>query len=263
MISKIFLCGLLSAVAFAAACTKLKTGQSDASPVPSREATRKRATDQSIRSIDFANFTYPRTVDLTAPGKVKETFTLRDGDLPDRPGQLGMTLHSIVYTDMTGDDAEEAIVVLEVDTTNGTAIPHAVYIYTLRNKQPQLLWSFDTGDRADGGLRNIYADQGDVVVELYGKGKVLGSDLYADDGTKAETPYPYYFTQTRYKWNGTQFKQKGTPVIQSNSNNYGSPIMPPYERSTSHQQFYPTSQYLSASYVEHYQHSNWPLSVFI
>jgi len=225
MISKILSYGLVLSVVTTAACSNFKL--SDASSGPGKEATRKIAsTDQSIRSIDFSNFTYPRTTDLTEPGKRQGSFTLKNGDLPDIPGQVGMSLHSIVYADVTGDRVEDAIVVLEVDTTNGTAIPHAVYIYTLRNKQPQLLWSFDTGDRADGGLRNIFADQGDLVVELYGKGKVLSTDLYADDGTRAQTPYPYYFTQTRYKWDGTEFEQKGAPVIQSDSKNYGSPVMP-------------------------------------
>jgi hypothetical protein len=166
MISKILLCGLLSVAISGASCSNLKIQQSDASTAPRKEATVKPSTNQSIRSIDFSNFTYPRTKDLTEPGKPQGSFVLMDGDLPDKPGQVGMSLHSIIYADVTGDGAEDAIVVLEVDTTNGTAIPHAVYLYTLRDKQPQLLWAFDTGDRADGGLRNIYADQGDLVVEL-------------------------------------------------------------------------------------------------
>lgn len=229
MISKILLCGLLSAAVSTAACSSLKIRQSDASSVPGKEATRKNAsTDQSIRSVDFSNFTYPWTTDLAVAGSSKKTFTLKDGDLPEKSDEVGMSLLSVVYGDFTGDGAEGAIVVLEVDTTNGTAIPHAVYAYRLEEKLPKLLWAFSTGDRADGGLRNIYADQGDLVVELYGKGKVLGTDLYADDGTRAQTPYPYYFTQTRYKWDGAQFKQKGAPVVQSDSKNYGSSLMPLY-----------------------------------
>jgi hypothetical protein len=157
----------------------------------------------------------------------KKTFTLKDGGFPEKPDEVGMSLLSAVYGDLTGDGADEAMVVLAV-STNGSAIPHAVYVYTLEENQPKLLWSFSTGDRADGGLRNIYADQGDLVVELYGKGKVLGTDLYADDGSGSHTPYPYYFTQTRYKWDGTDFKQKGPPVIKSDSDNYGSPLTPIY-----------------------------------
>jgi hypothetical protein len=233
MISKIFLCGLLSAAMLTAACSGWKIQQSDASSVPREGAARKKASpDQLIRSVDFSNFTYPWTTDLAVPGSSKKTFTLKDGGSPEKSDEVGMSLLSLGYGDLTGDGTEEAIVVLAV-STNGSAIPHAVYIYTLENKQPKPLWAFSTGDRADGGLRNIYSDQGDLVVELYGKGKVLGTDLYADDGSRAQTPYPYYFTQTRYKWGGTQFKQKGAVVVQSDSKNYGSPIMPLYERSTS------------------------------
>lgn len=228
MISQILLCVLLSAAVSAAACSSLKIQQSDASSAPSKEATRKNAsTDQSIRSVDFANFTYPWTTDLGLAGSSKKTFTLKDGGLSEKSDEVGMSLLSVVYGDLTGDGADEAMVVLAV-STNGSVIPHAVYAYTLEEKQPRLLWAFSTGDRADGGLRNIYADQGDFVVELYGKGKVLGTDLYADDGSRAQTPYPYCFTQTRYKWDGTQFKQKGTTTTQSDGDNYGSPLTPIY-----------------------------------
>lgn len=34
-----------------------------------------------------------------------------------------------------------------------SAIPYHVYIFTLENGKPEVIWDFDTGDRADGGLR--------------------------------------------------------------------------------------------------------------
>ena len=234
MISKTLLGGFLAALACCtAACSGLKVQQSGASPLPNKEATRKDApTDQSIRAIDFSNFAYPLTPDLAVADSSKKGFTLKDGDLPEKSDEVGMSLFSVVYADATGDGAEDAIVVLEVNT-NGSAIPHVIYAYTLEKKQPKLLWAFSSGDRADGGLRAIYADQGDLVVELYGRGKVLGTDLYADDGSRAQTPYPYYFTQTHYKWDGTKFNQKGAPVVLSDSKNYGSPTMPLYANGSS------------------------------
>ncbi len=180
------------------------------SPVPA-------AKDKSaIRSIDFAHLTYPNYPDYSHDRKIRVTLKSGQGS----PAYLD-------YGDVTGDGVEEAFAVLGIDI-HGTAIPHYVYIYTLQNGQPKLLWDFETGDRADGGLRSIYSDQGDLVLELYGKGKVLGTNLYADDGSSAQTPYPYYFTQTRYTWDGSQFKQKVPPVIRSDSKNYGTPVMPLY-----------------------------------
>jgi hypothetical protein len=180
------------------------------SPVPTAKE------NSAIRSFDFAHLTYPNYPAYSHGGKRR--ITLRSGQ--GSPAYLE-------YGDVTGDGVKEAFAVLGIEI-HGTAIPHYVYIYALQSGQPKLLWDFETGDRADGGLRRIYSDQGDLVVELYGKGKVLGTDLYADDGTRAQTPYPYYFTQTRYKWDGTHFKQQGAPVLQSNSQSYGSPLMPLY-----------------------------------
>jgi hypothetical protein len=188
--------------------TPQATEQPSSSPTP--------MANSPIRLVDFDNTAYPNFPDYS--GSKKKRITLK-------PGEGGPNF--INYGDITGDGAEEAMAVLGIGT-RGSAIPYYVYIFTMDNGKPKLIWDFETGDRADGGLRKIYADQGDLVVELYGKGKVLGTNLYADDGSRAETPYPYYITQTRYKWDSTQFKQKGTPVVLSDSTNYGSPVMAPY-----------------------------------
>lgn len=36
-----------------------------------------------------------------------------------------------------------------------------------------MIWDFDTGGRADGGLRQVYAEDGQLVIELYGKDRVV------------------------------------------------------------------------------------------
>ena len=113
--------------------------------------------------------------------------------------------------------------------SNGSAIPEIVYIFSLQNGRPKLLWSFETGERADGGLRQVYADCGHLVVELYGRGKIIGTDLYADDGTRAEQPYPYIVTRTRYQWRRDRFQLIGKPEEFSDPSGYGSPIMPLYK----------------------------------
>jgi hypothetical protein len=193
--------------------TPQATEQASLSPTPTANS--------PIRLVDFDNTSYPNFPDYS--GSKKKRITLR-------PGEGGPNF--INYGDITGDGAEEAMAVLGIGT-RGSAIPYYVYIFTMDNGKPKLIWDFETGDRADGGLRSIYSDQRDLVVELYGKGKVLGTNLYTDDGSSTQTPYPYYFTQTRYKWDGTQFKQNGAPTLQSDSKNYGSPMMPPYPSSSS------------------------------
>jgi hypothetical protein len=121
----------------------------------------------SIRSVDFANFTYR----LPDGPNTEDYVTLRGGKRPQARNKKGeiiedeMSLGEITYGDVTGDGVEEAIIYLDI-VTGGSAAPGVIYIYTLRSGKPKLLWSFYTGDRADGGLHQVYADKGRLVVEL-------------------------------------------------------------------------------------------------
>jgi hypothetical protein len=175
----------------------------------------------SIHSIDFTNFSYPsKAANLTFSSKTAKgnVFKLRQGELPPKFGERNRLLNvwlkfgSVVYGDLTGDGNEEAIVNLNW-ITGGSALPNLVYIYTLRKGRPTLLWAFETGDRADGGLKDVYAENGELVLELYGKGKIIGRNLYADDGTKNGDCCPTFFTRTQYVWRGGHFRQKGNAVV--------------------------------------------------
>ena len=171
-------------------------------------------TDSPIREVDFANFTYPSGVVGEKGG-----FKLQQGELlPKKRTQYGipldmwLTLATVVYGDLTGDGNEEAIVDLGW-ITGGSAIPDLVYIYTLRNGRPKLLWAFVTGDRADGGYKNVYAENGKLVIELQGKDKIIGKNLYADDGTNQGDCCPTFYTRTRYEWRRNGFRQKGKAEV--------------------------------------------------
>jgi hypothetical protein len=167
-----------------------------------------------IREIDFANFTYPSQF-------VGETrgFKVRNGErLPKRKDKIGrpldwwLILEGVTYGDVTGDGHEEAIVKLHL-VTGGSALPDFVYIYGLRKGKLRLLWVFETGDRADGGCKNVFAEHGELIVELYGKNKIIGRDLYEDDGTNTGDCCPTYFTRTTYAWSRNRFRQKGTSEV--------------------------------------------------
>lgn len=167
-----------------------------------------------IREIDFANFTYPSQFAGETHG-----FRVRNGELlPKRKDTVGrpldwwLTLEGVTYGDVTGDGLEEAIVKLHW-VTGGSALPDFVYIYGLRQRKPKLLWVFETGDRADGGCKNVFAENGELVVELYGKDKIIGRNLYEDDGTSTGDCCPNYFTRTRYSWSRNRFRRKGTSEV--------------------------------------------------
>ena len=172
-----------------------------------------------IRSVDFDNISYPNLPDYSDPsGYKKKRITLK-------PGEGGPS--HISYGDITGDGIEEAMVVLPIEN-RGSAIPYYVYIFTLDKGQPKLIWDFETGDRADGGLRQVYAENSELVIELYGKGKTIGGDLYAEDGMTGGDCCPTHFTRARYQWQGNRFRQKGREEILSNPVGGAPVVMPRY-----------------------------------
>jgi hypothetical protein len=176
--------------------------------------------DSPVRAIDFANFTYPRTADLRNPGDPK-TFKLKDGEFAETKNEVGMYLADVSYGDVTGDGGEEAMVRLGIHT-GGSSMPNCIYIYTLRNNRPRLLWAFVTGDRADGGLRSIYAEDGRLVIELYGKEARIGGELYGTEDAPACCAKSV--TRTRYEWRGNRFRQVGESEVFPNPAGHSSPV---------------------------------------
>ena len=187
-----------------------------ASPAPKIELTPSRTPAQPIRSVDFNNVAFPHYPVFIGDRGKKEYVTLAAGE--GGPAKLG-------YGDVTGDGVEEAIMMLGIETP-GSAIPEIVYIFTLDDGRPKLLWSFETGDRADGGLRNVYADHGQLVIELFGKDRIIGSNLY---GGEEGLCCPSSFTRARYEWSGSNFRLKGNPEVLPNPSHDANSIMPDYD----------------------------------
>jgi hypothetical protein len=176
-----------------------------------------------VRAIDFANFSYPTKGAFPSGG---EDLQLKEGSYDGDETRDPVSLVAIAYGDVTGDEVEDAMVVLSV-SIRGSAIPYIVYVYTNDARVPKLLWAFETGDRGDGGLRQVYADRGALVVELYGKDKVIGKNLYEGDPyTAGGACCPKVFTRARYKWRGDNFQQQGEGEVVPNSSGNGSLIMP-------------------------------------
>lgn len=164
-----------------------------------------------ITSGVFANFTYPARP-LFEGADNRKSLTLKDGifhpEFNERGyiKRMGAYLKYVEFADVTGDRHEEAIVALG-NLCDCSGEWFGIYIYKLQRRRPgRLLWAFQTGDRAYGGLRRVYARQSKLVVELYGHGS--GPNL----------PPPGYngayccnedYTRRSYKWNGSRFVQEG------------------------------------------------------
>lgn len=193
------------------------------SPVPTA-APQQTPASFSIRSIDFGNFTYP--AEPVCPGPLK-SVTLKNGEFGDGENCERIVLAYLDYGDATGDGRDDAIAVLS-SALKASAIPYYVYIYALDNEKPKLLWAFGTGDRADGGLRQVLARGGELTIDLYGKQKIIGSNLFADDGMTGGDCCPTHFTRTRYEWQRNVFTQKAPGEVLPNPSGGAPVLMPRY-----------------------------------
>ena len=162
----------------------------------------------------FANFTYPAHPLFYGAGNTdkRKSFTLKKGIFHpkfDEGGyivRLGAYLKSVDFADVTSDGHKEAIVVIG-NLCDCSGVWFGIYIYDMAGQKPrQLLWSFQTGDRAVGGLRRIYGRHGNLIIELYGIGSAPWSPPKNYEGAWCCTKD---YTQRRYKWNGRRFVQQG------------------------------------------------------
>ena len=189
---------------------------------------RNKTTSSPIGNFDFRNYTYelPRgwqnpdgSTDITltnghvAPveGKTNNDEMSDEDKAAAKLGRrIGLTYVVTKYFDVTGDGQDEALVILKIETA-GSAIPQLVYVFTWKNDKPELIWPFRTGDRADGGLKDVRAENGMFVIELYGQDRfVLGqTETGKITGDREQLCCPPYFTRSYYKWNGKSFLMQG------------------------------------------------------
>lgn len=205
---------------------------------------RNKTTTSPIGNFDFKNYIYelPRgwqnpdgTAEITltngriAPiqGKINREEMSDEEKAENRAARrIGMSYVTTKFLDVTGDTVDEAIVILKVET-GGSAIPQLVYIFTWKDGKPELLWPFRTGDRADGGLKDIRFENGQLVVELYGQDRFLlgQTETGKVTGDEEQLCCPTYWTRSLYKWNGKNFLMQGKRLTYS----FVNPNAPPLE----------------------------------
>ncbi|MFT3744012.1 MAG: hypothetical protein QM785_06915 [Pyrinomonadaceae bacterium] len=185
-----------------------------------------KTTASPIGTFDFKNYSYelPRGWEnpdgseiklvngRVQPVSVDVTDEMSPEEKADRKLQrrIGLSFVTVKYLDVNSDNQDEAVVVLKIET-GGAAVPQVAYIYEWKGGKPELMWFFRTGDRADGGLKDIRADSGELIVELYGQDRFLLGPVETSriTGDEEQLCCPLYFTRTRYKWNGSSYLIQG------------------------------------------------------
>lgn len=203
---------------------------------------RNKTTTSPIGSFDFKNFTYELPRGWQNPDGTSE-ITLTNGrvapvskDISEKMNdeakvearqqrRIGMSYVTTKYFDVTADGQDEAVVVLKVET-GGSAIPQIIYVFTWEGGAPEMIWPFRTGDRADGGLKDVRAENGEFVVELYGQDRfILGqTETGRITGDEEQLCCPTHFTRTNYKWNGNSFLMSKKRLTYSMSDREAPPI---------------------------------------
>ena len=158
--------------------------------------------EQTIRQVDFKNFSYPLSGPTLGHDRLKwlDVSAARHIQLANgkgAPGSQGFTLESVRFVDVTGEGQDDAIVVLHFDT-GGTQQTDYVYIYTIAAEKPKLLAYFHAGDRAYSGLCKVYGEDRKLVVELFDPEKRSGDCCSSG------------IVRTRYKWHSGRFEAVGT-----------------------------------------------------
>jgi uncharacterized protein YecT (DUF1311 family) len=176
------------------------------------------AAPQSIRDVDWKNFSYPLLETDSVPGEVrwmapgtKELASLINGRYvaPDncsadiRSCPL-VTFDSVNYGALTEIKSTVAAVVLTYHS-GGTAHWQYVYVLALESGKPRLLAWLRTGSRAAQGLREVSITSGNLVLAVNDPDKQQGDCCSAGS------------IVTRYRWVGSSFSVIGQPVFKTDS----------------------------------------------
>ncbi len=187
---------------------------------------RSKTTVSPLGKFDFKNFTYelPRGWQ-NADGKI----TLENGKSPvslaEEERKIGASFVTTKFADVTGDGVDEAFVIVKLET-GGSAIPQVVYVFEWKENASKLIWKFRTGDRADGGLKDIRVENGNLTVEIFGQDRYILGEVETSKitGDEEQICCPTHFTRSNYKWNGSNFRLEGKRLTFSTTDKNASPI---------------------------------------
>lgn len=202
---------------------------------------RNTVTDAPIGKFDFGNFKYPLPRGWHHPdgsdailenGRAEPKFEDIGDDMSNEEKaeqkaarRIGLSYVATKFFDVTGDGDDEAAVILRI-LAGGPQTPQIVYLFTWKENEPELIWFFRTGDRADGGLKDLRVENRELVIELYGQDRfVLGeTETGKITGDVQQLCCPTFFTRSFYKWNGKNFLMQRKRLTFETANPSAAPL---------------------------------------
>jgi hypothetical protein len=119
---------------------------------------------------------------------------------------LLLELDDVSYEDLTRSGKEEALVYIRgISVTN--RFVGCVFVYAFEEGSPRLLWHYETGDRADGGLRKMEVRDRTLMIE---QNTIQGG---------AGLCCPKKFVRRYFKWNGKEFRNVKSEILRVDQKN--------------------------------------------
>lgn len=151
---------------------------------------------KDIKEVDFSNFTY----EPFCASENSQKITVKDSEFAETkevdgfPDRIFFKAFNVTYGDLTGDKKDEAIV-LTVCNTGGTGNFTEGFIYSIRHGKTALIARIPGGDRAYGGLREAYSENGILTIESNDVGEAGGACC------------PEFVVTSYYKLVGSELKE--------------------------------------------------------
>lgn len=203
--NSISIAGLFLIMAFAfSSCRTItfENNQLTATPTPNEKI--------QIKNVDFNNFIYS---DKTG----KAIFSLTNGEQPfGQMKDIAYKLENLEYSDLTDDNSDEAIIHISIQY-GGSDKSGLLYVFTLENNKSKMLWYLESGYGADGGLKQAYAENNNLIVELFGDNKFEENTGEFKFPNHKDVPKdlccPTSFTRFRFRWIGEKFVLNRKPKL--------------------------------------------------
>jgi hypothetical protein len=169
-----------------------------------------------IRKVDFLNFAYPSSLCSKEYGRngIGKTVRVRNGEFKNKNVYFSVVDNRIVYTDVTGDGREDAIVPVDCGAIMANFSLSEIYVYTIQNGRATLLAEVDDKDM-ERDYRHHYPDAESYWGINENGLRVKDGNLEIDVLADGPHSSPQYIVTLEYRLSGKALSLVGKPQRRS------------------------------------------------